>query len=302
MQIGIGLPQAGPWATPDVQVRVAKLAEEQGYASLWTFQRLMSSLEETRAVYRSVLDPLVSLAYVAGATERIRLGVAVLNAPFASPALVAKQAASLDVLSGGRLDLGIGLGWQREEFTASGTPYERRGARASEFVAALRALWSDEIVAFSGDFYTVPRARMAPLPVQRPHPPILLGGVAEPALRRAGRLGDGWISSSRVDLASIGTSIATVRRAAADAGRDPATLRFICRGVTKLRDTRDETHTPLTGTLDDIRADLATLASAGVTETFLDLNYDPTFATASPAHSLATAEHILTALAPARRS
>src|SRR5262245_53868299 len=144
LPIGFGLPVSGVWATPDNQVRIARRAEELGYASLWTFQRLLVTAEaDPRAgaeVYRSVLDPVASLAYVAGHTERIRLGLAVVNMPFVSPVLLAKQLTTLDILSRGRLDAGLGIGWATGEYAASGVPYERRGERAEEYIQLLRTL------------------------------------------------------------------------------------------------------------------------------------------------------------------
>jgi probable F420-dependent oxidoreductase len=205
MVLGFGVPVSGVWATPGNQVRLVQRAEALGYRTAWTFQRLLVPAEpepDPRSgmeVYRSVLDPVVSLAHLAGRTDRIRLGVAVLNMPFSSPALMAKQLTTLDILSGGRLDVGLGVGWSRVEFVASGVPYERRGARAEEFLRALRALWTDDVVEFAGEFYRIPPARAEPKPLQRPHPPVLLGGGAEPALRRAGRVADGWISASNAD-------------------------------------------------------------------------------------------------------
>src|ERR1700733_9903430 len=143
MDIGFGAPVSGAWATPRNLTEFARRAERLGYRSLWTFQRLLAPASAALApVYRSVLDPLVSLGYLAAATSSIRLGVAVVNHPFASPLLLAKQAATVDVLSGGRLDLGIGNGWLAEEFTGSGASLAGRGARSDEYVAALRALWS----------------------------------------------------------------------------------------------------------------------------------------------------------------
>lgn len=280
MLIGIGVPLAGAWATPANQVRVARLAEDLGYHSAWTFSRLLvpehpgerAGLE----VYRSVHDGIVPLAFLAGQTSRIRLGIAVLNIPFISPPLAAKQLATLDAVSDGRLDVALGIGWMREEYTASGAPYAQRGRRAEEFVAALRALWTQDLVEFHGEFYEIPRSRMEPKPVQRPHPPLLLGGTARPALERAGRIADGWASSSGADLAHIGESIAVVREAAAAAGWDPATLRFVCRGPLRLRPGGGGAgRRPLTGSLEELRGDLDLLRGQGVTEVFLDLNYDP---------------------------
>ena len=305
--MGFAVPVAGSWATPANQVEVAKRAEELGYASLWTFQRLLFPTDREgpdavrwQPVYRAVHDPLITLAYLAAHTTRVRLGVAVLNMPWFSPILLAKQTATLDAVSGGRLDLGLGLGWSKQEYDAAGAPFERRGGRAEEFVACLKAIWTEDPVDFSGEFHQIARAHVDPKPVQRPHPPLLLGGSAEPALRRAGRVADGWISSSGQDLAAIGAAIRVVADAAADAGRDPATLRFISRGVVRLRPEVAGERRPLTGSLEQIKADVAEVAEQGVTELFVDLNFDGEIGVvdADPAASMARAHEMLDALAP----
>jgi probable F420-dependent oxidoreductase len=305
MRIGFCVPVSGAWATPDNQVAVVRRAEELGYASVWAFQRLLvPEPPDQRAAaptYRSVLDPVVSLAHVAAVTSRIRLGVAVLNMPYFSPALAAKQLASLDVVSGGRLDIGLGIGWSTAEYAAVGIPFEHRGARAEEFIRALRALWTDDVAEFHGRFYEIPRSRMAPKPVQQPHPPLLLGGTAEAALRRAGRMADGWVSSSTADLARLGESIAIVKQSASAAGRDPDALRFVCRGAVKLRPAGASERAWLTGSFSEIRGDLDGLAAQGVTEVFVDLNFDPQIGSpdADPAESVRRAHEVLDALAPA---
>src|SRR5690606_28365630 len=119
---------------------------------------------------------------------------------FVSPVVLAKQFATLDIVSNGRLDVGLGLAWADEEFAATGTPTVRRGRRAEEYLDVLKTLWTRQVVEHAGEFYRVPPMRAEPKPVQRPHPPILLGGSAPPALRRAGRIADGWISGSAADL------------------------------------------------------------------------------------------------------
>jgi probable F420-dependent oxidoreductase len=306
MLLGFGVPVSGAWATPGNQGRIVRRAEELGYRSAWAFQRLLVPAEREpdprsgMEVYRSVLDPVVSLAHLAGHTSRIRLGVAVLNMPFFSPVLIAKQLASLDVVAGGRLDVGLGLGWSRVEFAASGVPYARRGARGEEFLRVLRALWTDDLVEFHGDFYQVPPARMEPKPLQRPHPPLLLGGGAGPALRRAGRVADGWISASRADLRHIDQPIAVVKGAAERAGRDPEALRFVCRGPARLGPAGAAGRRPLTGSAAEVRGDLDDLRAQGVTEVFLDLNWDPEVGSpdADPAAAVRRAEETLEALAP----
>ena len=234
MKIGFGAPVSGAWATPENLASFAARAEQAGYASLWSFQRLLvpegSGMDP---VYHSVLDPLAALTYAGAATSRIRLGVAVVNLPFVSPAYLAKQAATVDILSGGRLDLGLGIGWMPEEFAATGASMARRGARAAEYVAVLRALWADGPSEFSGEFYEIPPSSVAPKPAQPGGPPILLGGLARPALERAGRIADGWVTSSRTDLSRIAEGVGIIRAAAAQAGRDPDAMRIVCRGVVR---------------------------------------------------------------------
>ncbi|HEX8627693.1 MAG TPA: TIGR03619 family F420-dependent LLM class oxidoreductase [Catenuloplanes sp.] len=309
MRVGLGLPVSGAWATPENVGGFAVRAEELGYHSLWGFQRLLVAADQDLdPVYRSVLDPLVALAFAAARTTRIRLGVAVVNFPFVAPTVLAKQAATLDVLSRGRHDLGLGSGWSDAEFAATGATTARRGPRAEEYLAVLRVLWADELSEFHGDFYTVPPSRMLPRPVQRPGPPVLLGGSAEPALRRAGRIADGWVSRSGADPRTLGADIAVVRDAARRAGRDPDTLRFICRGVVRPGDraAADGTGGPadgrrlLSGSYQQIRADLANLAEQGVTEVFYDLNWDPLIGSpdVDPATATARADEIMHELAP----
>ncbi|MFI7536108.1 TIGR03619 family F420-dependent LLM class oxidoreductase [Streptosporangium sp. NPDC049376] len=299
MRIGFAAPLSGAWASPANMVRIARRAEELGYHELWTFQRLLYPRGHGMdLVYRSVHDPVVTLAYLAGVTERIRLGVAVLNMPFASPPLLAKQLASLQAVSGGRLDAGLGLGWMPEEFAASGVPLERRGRRAEEYIGLLRRLWSEETVEHRGEFYELPPAHQDPKPPTPP--PILLGGSAEVALRRAGRLADGWIGSSREDLGRVDKKIYIVKEAARAAGRDAETLRFVTRGVTRVRPGGEAERAPLTGSFEEIRRDVAALEAKGVTEVFHDLNFDPEIGSpdADPRESMRRAEAALEALAP----
>jgi probable F420-dependent oxidoreductase len=305
MKIGFGAPVAGAWASPENLGYFAGRAEELGYESLWAFHRLLvpADKEAMAPVYRSVLDPVSALTFAAARSSRIRLGVAVINLPFVSPTYLAKQSSTLDVLSGGRFDLGLGTGWQREEFIASGVSMERRGARAEEYLAALHTLWADEVSSFEGEFYTIPPSRMAPKPVQKPGPPVLLGGTADAALKRAGRLGAGWISRSATDLTKIHEQIAVVRAAAEEAGKDPSAVRVVVRGVVRAgQEVRDESgeRARLSGSYEQIREDAAWLGELGVTELFYDLNWDPLVGSPDVTAESATerAKEILEALAP----
>src|SRR5215216_868815 len=257
MRLGFALPTSGPWASPENQLQVAQEAEQLGYASLWAPQRLLYALEPKNGFHgvpgqawppsmRQVVDPIVTLAYVAAVTSRVRLGTSVLCMPYFSPILLARQLASLDRVCGGRLDVGLGLGWSEDEYEASSVPFGQRGRRGDEFVRCLKAIWTDEVVEFKGEFYRVPKSLVEPKPLQRPHPPILIGGYGPAATRRA---------------------------AAEEAGRDPASLRIVCRGTLRVFDSsQGADRRPLFGTLDEIRADLERYAAAGLTELFLDAN------------------------------
>ena len=304
MRIGFGAPVAGVWATPGYLTAFARRAEDAGYASLWSFQRLLvPEGSRMEPVYQSVLDPMIALGYVAASTARIRLGVALINLPFVSPAVAAKQATTVDVLSGGRLDLGLGIGWMPEEFAATGASTARRGARTEEYLAVLRTLWADEVSSFEGEFYTIPAGRQDPRPVQKPGPPVLLGGMSRPAMERAGRIANGWITSSRADLSKIGDAVAVIREAASAAGRDPDAVRIVCRGVVVSgaeATGADGGRRLLSGSFAQIREDTAWLGEQGVTELFYDLNWDPQVGSLSvdPRAAAARAEEILSELAP----
>jgi alkanesulfonate monooxygenase SsuD/methylene tetrahydromethanopterin reductase-like flavin-dependent oxidoreductase (luciferase family) len=169
----------------------------------------------------------------------------------------------------------------------------------------MRRLWAGGVAEFSGEFYTLPPGRMAPEPVQRPGPPILLGGTAPRAVERAGRLADGWVTSSRADLSRIGEGVKAVRDAAEQAGRDPAAMRIICRGVVSwgapVTVAEGGGRRLLSGSFDDIRGDTQWLAGQGVTEIFYDLNWDPLVGSpdADPTGAAARATEILDGLAPA---
>jgi alkanesulfonate monooxygenase SsuD/methylene tetrahydromethanopterin reductase-like flavin-dependent oxidoreductase (luciferase family) len=172
----------------------------------------------------------------------------------------------------------------------------------TEYLRCLAEIWTGDPAEFSGEFYRVPRGFVDPKPVQRPYPQVLLGGTADPALRRAGAVADGWISSSRVDLDALPHAIEQLRAGAAESGKDPEQVRVVIRGVTRLRDEPDPEAGPLTGPIDVIRAGLAQYAEAGATEVFLDLNFDEQVGNpdADAARSVEIAHELLEAFAPGR--
>jgi probable F420-dependent oxidoreductase len=203
----------------------AQRAEAVGLDSLW-FPEHVVFVQDARSQYPygtlamgkrpGVYDPLVAMTVAAGVTSRVRLGTGVLILPQREPLTLAQQVVALDHASGGRVDLGIGVGWLREEFDALGVPWARRGARADEYVAALRTAWRDEVSAFHGEFTSFAGVLAYPKPVQAGGPPILVGGNTPAALARARELGDGWFGWA--------LSVEEVAAALAELGGVPATV------------------------------------------------------------------------------
>ncbi len=203
VQVGLHALGIGVGARGEVIAAVADAAERAGFSTLWAGEHVvMVDGSSSRYPYAEDgriavpadadwLDPMIALTFAAASTERIRLATGVLLLPEHNPVIVAKQAASLDVVSHGRLALGIGVGWSREEFAALGIPFERRGARTDEYIDAIRTLWRDDPASFSGAFTTFGEIRVHPKPVDR-RIPIIVGGNSDAALRRAARRGDGW--------------------------------------------------------------------------------------------------------------
>jgi len=299
MKLGFGIPVSGSWATPANIVEICRAAERLGYDSLWSFQRTIYPYDDSIPVpYRSVHDPIAISAYVAGVTERARIGIAIVNLPFYSPLVLAKMLTSIDLLSNGRLDAGLGLGWSAEEFTAAGVSMERRGARAEEFIDALRTIWTTDPVEHKGEFYEIPRGRVDPRPVQQPHPPILLGGAADPALKRAGRIADGWISASRFPAEQLPHAVDVISQSATAAGRDVSSFRVIIRAVVRVRAQDEERQ--FSGTVEKIRRDFDSYAANGATELFIDLNFDEEIGSpdVDPAQSMRRAHEALETFAP----
>ncbi len=286
MKLGFSLPVAGAWATPENQVQIAQRAERLGYHSLWVFQRLLYALEPQNdyppmpgqpwpKAFESVVDPIVTLAYVAGATSTIRLGTSILIMPYYSPIIMAKALATLDLVSSGRLHVGLGVGWSKDEFEAVGVPFSQRGKRGDEFIECLKAIWTQEEVEFRGQFYSVPRSKIGPKPIQKPHPPITVGGYGSAAVRRAAALADGFMGGN-VALDQVAPLVNELKVATEAAGRDFDTLHLVSRGTYRLHDSaQGENRRPLWGTLEEIKEDIKRYADAGLTELFLEANFDP---------------------------
>jgi probable F420-dependent oxidoreductase len=274
---GVALPNYGALAGARTLARLARRAETLGIDSIWVSDHLLAPTD-VRSIYpydrrpdarpgdmgviEHFYEPLTTLAYLAGVTSRIRLGVSAYVVPYRNPVLTAKQVASLDALSGGRLLLAVGVGWLREEFDALGVPFEHRGRRTDEYLAICRALWTEEVASFDGRLARLPRVRTGPKPAQRPHPPLWVAGNSAAARARAARLGQGWhaIDLAPAELAPVA---ADLRRRVAASGRDPASVTVSLRkGILPLDRPADPPH-PLYGTAESIRDGVAAYEEAG---------------------------------------
>ena len=224
MRIGVVFPQTEFGNDPQAIKDYAQAVEQMGYAHVVAYDHVLGANPERPGGWHGVYtfensfhEPFVLFGFMAAVTTRLEFCPGVLILPQRQTALVAKQAATLDVLCGGRLRLGVGLGWNAVEYTALGQDFHARGRRIEEQIGLLRELWSKPLVNFSGKWDTIPDAGLNPLPLQRPIP-IWFGGTAEPALWRAARLGDGWLVNIRVP-ADAGQAFETVRRGLAEAGK-----------------------------------------------------------------------------------
>ena len=204
MQIGIMPPLFSPIATPDYLMAIGAAADRLGFSSIWAPEHVVLfdeydskypySDDGKLAVGRDagILDPFNVLAFLAAATKNVRLGTGIALVPQRNPVYTAKQVTTVDRLSNGRVDFGVGIGWLREEFDALGVPWPRRGPRTEEYLEVMRRLWLDDVSSFEGEFYSLPSCRQSPKPIQDPYPPVIFGGESDAALARVARKGDGW--------------------------------------------------------------------------------------------------------------
>ena len=231
MKIGVVFPQTEIGADPDMVAKFATTAESLGYDHLIAYDHVLGANTASRPDWKGPYstesmfhEPLVLFSYLAGLTETIELVSGVIILPQRQTALVAKQAACVDVLSKGRLRLGVGTGWNDVEYEALGANFKDRGHRSEEQIDVLRRLWRDEAITFTGEHHKITDAGLNPLPPKK-HIPIWLGGMAPQVIDRVGRLADGWLPFVNKNLAS---QIEQVHATAKQAGRDPASIGIEC--------------------------------------------------------------------------
>jgi probable F420-dependent oxidoreductase len=292
MKVGILLPQTGELATRDIVLYIGKEAEKEGLDSVWVFERLLWPVKPQTPYgglpnapipveYQSVLDPLETLTYVAGNTERISLGTSIIDMFFHNPVTLARRFATLDVLSGGRVIAGLGIGWSKDEYDAAGMPFRQKGARADEYMQVLKRIWTDDVVEFKGQFYDIPASKIGPKPVQKPHPPILLGAYSPKTFPRIVKYADGWIPiAGFVPLEQQEQAINALRESARKANRDPSDIRIVVLTYPNLLDSSstsssNQQRLPLTGTIDQIGNDLEQIKAIGAEHIIFGYAFSP---------------------------
>jgi probable F420-dependent oxidoreductase len=284
MKIGLKLPSSGPLAKPAFIAELAEMGDRLGYDSLQVSDHVVVPAEiRSRYPYSAsglpswrpetdYFEPISMLGFLAGRTHRARLGTSVLVLPYRHPVVTAKQLASIDALSGGRVFIGVGAGWQEEEFKILGSPpFAERGAITDEYIQVFRAIWNDELPEFHGKYVQFPPLGAHPQPVQKPSIPIIVGGHTRPAIRRAARLGDGWMPI-RMGPDGLIAGLQYLRKQAQEIGRDLSNFEISLGLVLRMTRGPAERHegedpwTTLVGPARELMGTLRSYRDIGVTE------------------------------------
>lgn len=289
MDFGLHLPASSPTVKAEDLIRFARRAEELGYYCLTVADHVIVPREISVPYPYTVdgkypgagyhLETLMTMGFLAGATKRIRFVTSVMILPYRNPIVTAKMLASLDVLSGGRVIVGAGVGWMKEEFETIGTePFAERGKVTDEYIAAFRELWTSDNPTFNGKYCSFSNIVFLPKPVQKPGIPIWIGGHSKQAIRRAARLGDGWhpiggVPTIPLEPEDIEKDMETLREQAKKAGRDPQKIRVALKG--SLFD-REKQIAPgrrrrFIGSAEEIASDIRDYRSAGVDTMIFDV-------------------------------
>lgn len=286
MKLGFALPQIGALASRENMISGARQAEDLGFDSVWVLDRVMSP-EHPKVPYpasidgslpegfKRNLDPLETLSFVAAITERVTLGTSILNLPYYSPVLLARQVASLDVLSAGRVRLGLGVGWSPDEYEAVGTPFSNRGKRADEAIQVMKTIWGPDPVSFDGEYYKLAKSVIGLKPIQQPHPPVYMAAFSEPAMRRVALYGDGWVPTG-IPLDGMEQMFGGIKAMAAEAGRDADTLELQVRANVYLSDEPlGDDRFIFSGNIEQVIQDTIAAEGIGATELLFDVQFSP---------------------------
>jgi probable F420-dependent oxidoreductase len=298
LKIGVSLPQAGQQATRGNVTQMAKNAESEGFDSLWVFDRLLWPINPQTPYpgtpdgslpieYQIMLDPLETLTYVAANTNKIALGTSVIDILFHNPIVLARRFATLDILSEGRAICGFGIGWSKDEYQASNIPFQNKGKRADEFIQALKKIWRDDVVEFKGEYYNIPASKIGPKPMQKPHPPVYMGGFSPNTFSRIVNYDtNGWLGVVAGPLEYLDNTIKTIKDIANKANKDPNNFKVILLAhlnvaldsksqSTTTTTTDEDQRFPFTGTIDQIGNDIKRIKQMDIDHIVFGYNFVP---------------------------
>lgn len=270
MKFGVKLPQFGPGTDADLMLRWAKFAEAIGFDFILTGDHAALTPEVLEDYPAPYYEPFTTMAWLAGQTTHIKLGFTVLVVPYRHPAHIAHLTSTLDQLSGGRLIVGVGVGWAGSEFEVLGTPFKERGAVTDDYLEATKLLWTKESASYDGRYVSFKDVTVSPGPLQSPHPPVWVGGSSRPAIRRAVKFGDAWHPiGATIDWLEE-TGMPELRRVAEAEGKPVPELapRIWCR-FTK-EPLPEEDRVAGEGSFDQVRQDLQRLQDLGAEHVLLD--------------------------------
>src|SRR5574341_958071 len=283
MKLGFHIPNLSPASGPEGIVKVAQKAEDLGYETIWTTERLLWPVNPRTGYggmeglplpegYKYQLDPLDSLSFAAAVTKRVKLGTSILVFPYYNPVLLARRITTLDVLSGGRAVIGLGMGWSPEEFEAAGASMKGRGARADEALRVMKTIWANDPAEFNGKHYQVAKSIILPKPVQKPHPPIYMSAYAPAAMKRVATQTSGWLPVG-IPIEGMRQMWDGIKSMAREAGRNPDELQLMVRAnVAVLPEAQGEGRFIFVGSRDEIKADIQACKELGAAE----VQFDPT--------------------------
>lgn len=274
MRFGFVVPHNYGLMRPEDVTRVAVRAEERGFDSVWVNHHVLhAGYILDRLGDKPYYDALTVLTYASALTSRVRLGTSVLVLPYLNPIVLAKTLATLDVLSGGRVIAGVGVGGLRHESDALGKDFERRGAYTNESIAIMKELWTAADPAFDGEFFRFSGVKFSPKPVQKPHPPVWIGGQSNAALRRVARLGDGWHPTA-ITPGQLGERLDYLRARLQESGRTMADVTVSVRAELDVLAAGSERRGPMQGASDHLLTSVESYAAVGVNEMILAVSTD----------------------------
>ena len=290
MKVGLAVPQFGINATKENLIRFVQIAEQEGFESLWVYDRMLYALNpqqpypgtpdkrEWPEFFKNVLDPLTTLAFIAANTTKVNLGTCIIDMIFHNPITLAKGFTTIDILSEGRTICGFGIGWSKDEYLAANIPYEKRGERANEILKAMKKVWTENIVEFNEDFYKIPKSIIDPKPIQKPHPKILLGGFSPKTFERMIKYGDGYIGTLAGSYEYFENSIKMFNDSIKKSTRERKDfdLTILTFPYILTRSSENE-RAPMNGTIEEIGSDLTKLKSFGVDRVIFAVNAEKNY-------------------------